>query len=75
MVQIMMKKPDENMSARTIFRGTGTWSFMRMGIGMTMMQISDLSRILSVSIHKGIRVTYKTLKTAISTYRGCLRVQ
>lgn len=68
MVQIMMKNPEENMSARTILRGSGTWSFARMGMGMIIMQRSDLTKHFSVWLLKGEGlVAYKTLKVAIST--------
>jgi hypothetical protein len=38
----MMKIPDENIITRISLRWRGTWSLARIGIGMRIMQRSDL---------------------------------
>lgn len=42
MVQIMMKMPEENIIVRISLRWRGTWSFVRMGMGISRIRRSDL---------------------------------
>lgn len=52
----MMKIPEENMAVRISLRCRGTWSLMRMGIGMRMMMMSEVTFMMAMTMYSGPRI-------------------
>lgn len=61
MVQIMMKIPEENMAVRIALRCNGTWSLMRMGMGIRMMIMSETTFMTAMTIYSGPRIVQESV--------------